>query len=149
MVDDFRKGGGEFALDKEKAADFSDAEGSISGNTITVYAPQIKSLNHAADVILFELLRYKYRGERAILDKQALAGATTKEKYATECEKLTYKYVKEHHRIVNSPTPLPKELDSYEDSLKDWDTFEKFLEYSKEVGHYQTNEEYYDQLRNK
>lgn len=63
-------------------------------------ASQNPNLNIATSTLLYELLRYKYSREQLDLDKKAKDGTLTKEQYASESEKLSYKYMQEHHKIA-------------------------------------------------
>ncbi len=106
--------------------------------------------------LLFELIRYKNYAEKQALEQKARDGKLTADEYAVECERLSYKYMKEHHSIVQKGIKEDKWNSSYDkfgDELKeggDFETFDKYLEAMKtrkDGLHYKTFLEQYKALR--
>jgi hypothetical protein len=100
-------------------------------------------LNDATSALLYELLRYKYSKDQLNLDKQAKAGTLTADQYATECERISYEYMQEHHAIAAKAVQAGNwaaSTDTYGRGLtppRSYSTFDKYLAVQKTNGHYQ------------
>ncbi|OAI54612.1 hypothetical protein AYO44_14610 [Planctomycetaceae bacterium SCGC AG-212-F19] len=129
LVDNFESGGGgTFVIDEkgQSRGAFSPESNVIRINPRLTYSPE-----EAAGVLLFELLRFKHSAEQQILDMEAKENLLDRETYATQCEKLGYKCVREHHEIAHlavKNTSWPQSMDVFAVALKYYDTWEKWSE---------------------
>jgi hypothetical protein len=109
------------------------------GKVIVIDPKVMTDLNLGTSVLLFELLRSKHGQDELALDRKART--MTPNRFATECEKLSYAYIQEHHTIVNKAVKAgqwPKSVDDFDQRLtQSWSTFNGYLADAKRTGHYQ------------
>jgi hypothetical protein len=109
----------------------------------------------AESVLLFELLRFKYRAKELALDQQAQAGMSKKD-YCEKAEHFTFDFTKEHHNIAKDAVKLGQwaaAADRFDPAKRpEYSNFEKYLDHAKirprsgGLSHYELTERYYDKL---
>jgi hypothetical protein len=104
-------------LDPEKLIDGSDAVGAL----------------------LFELIRWKNQKQQMDIVNKVKAGKLSPSQGAEEYEKITYEYMKQQQKIVQDAVKAgdwTMKNDRIQDLLNKFKTFEEFLNWEKDTGHY-------------
>lgn len=120
---------------------------------ITLQSSVIRDFDTAIGILLYELLRWKFDTEQIALDKKAKAATIGKDAYAMACEKLSYKYMKNHHTIASAAVAngdWGPNADVYAPELEPggkYSTEDKYIQSAKKTGHYSVFEDRYDALR--
>lgn len=97
---------------------------------ITININKGRTQAQMVGTLLFELIRFEHRHDDAALDKSVSDGSPDPEDYALHSEEDAYNYMLEHHSIATSGGWTAKS-DSYDNTLKNYPTFEEWLVWDK------------------
>lgn len=106
---------------------------------IVIDPTKVADKSDATSILIFELVRFEYKGDQDALDRKVSEGKLTLDKYATECERLAYNSVKIQHQIVVNAAANGKfeiVTDRYEKILSAHPTFEQYFKSQIASGHY-------------
>lgn len=159
------------AFNKNKAAadllaEFVKADGKVESGAATTGAKIVFSLtggapkivlsperlidgSDAVGALLFELVRWKNQKQQTDIVKMVKAGTLTPAQGAEEYEKITYDYMQKQQKLVQDAVKAGDwalTTDRLQTMLGKYKTFEEFLKWEKDSGHYGNMEKQLERL---
>ena len=149
LLVEFEAGGGSVQAVTDS---FSGAHFDPLANSIGLDPSKTANLDDATSALLYELIRFQFSRDQIALDREAIRGIISRDQYATECERLTYYYMRKHSAIARESIPAPwhKGVDTYGESLGPGGAYETFAGYIAAAmvdGHFAVFESRYDSLQ--